>query len=611
MMLVKNFFSMSKSFSTATRPRRTIPLGELYPPRDNNQKILHAQIVGQVPLNMIPDWLERIQYELEKRSPNDPREFSETKLRYASSEKDRVISTLLRTCVNYKPSNSNVGLLHLSQSILEMISQFNSIDAGIILRCLCHLGISNTSLELKLIQIIAKRTEPQSINAQLSALCVLANNLKKMPSDHVNYDDTKRLYSTLCSRCIDKVGNLTLDQLARFANVTLALNNMDYLDRIANEITCKGRNFNTHEFTSDIVTSLAVSFSIEQKPLYDLLANYIESQENTYNIDQLVALANAYTKFGVEHRGQYFNLFVHLANSIVAQSSKLESKHVAVAANAFSRIGIFHEKLMYILEREFVLNLVQYDPRQISMILHAFSKIGMRPNHYEFIWQNCLEKMDTFGWQSLAMLLQAYAKSGNADPAIIRGFAKRFSELLEQQSIERIKPHATSFVSVLYSFTKMLAFENYKVLLSLLEASIEQLQEYNADIMANLAFATAQIYKSVSPDGNLASALIEASHSALKSIAIKIQQESSRPNLHQLVKIVTALQDANLGPLGARAVWSLSRRNVHLLNKIPHSQALAMIRAFSTLGINDQDLLAILKSSQKKGPHFYEISSKN
>ncbi|ORM39546.1 Coatomer subunit beta-2 [Babesia sp. Xinjiang] len=436
----------------------------------------------------------------------------------------------------------------VAEATSEQVGQLLASECGLILRCFSKVDYRNYDLQHALIERILRRGQKFSPYASVSALNTLAEGLSNGTTTlwSTNESDSKRLLSRLLSQLHGNLDKFNLRTLARLTNT------LSRLPCDVNSVLTAVRDTlfelhvpenNRQSWSEEVVHFFANGFSrkgLLDKPLFDLLRDRITESCAGYSVDTLVSLSNAYSKFGSAEDAGYIDLFTCLADEIVAQRRQLTNRHV--------------------LDETFVFAIDAYDGRQIAMMIHAFNKLGYRSQNHHFIWRKCTD--------GLSMVFHAYTKGELRDDNTTARFCQRLEYLFNklEKSDSRMAsspdlPQPTTYVSLVYSLVK---------------GNILNCKGYEPDEVANLTLAFSKIYNNASPER-------EDGDEELWILS------------REMAKVIEALGDCAF-PQSAHVVLGLIKRNLLILDRLSYTHITAIIRAMSTMGIHDEDVLSVLNS---------------
>ncbi|KAK1443367.1 hypothetical protein BgAZ_202430 [Babesia gibsoni] len=554
-----------------------LPFGDLYRPSSSQDRAIQFQIADRVPFDMIDEWKERNEIDFRQRLSHMPEQFAEASQRYSTDQKDHLLASLLRHCTKNKLKRRNEVersrfMASLTESTYDVMDRLLACECGILLKCFLKLEHRDYGLQRALIERMLQRGQVFSAHASVAALNTILLGMSDHPRSQWNIqrEDTSRLRRRLLTQIQGNLDKFTMVTLAKLTN-SISRTSLDVTGLLR---SIKDRIFELHVESGDsywseeVVHFLANGFSrkgIYDKPLFDLLKDEILVSCPGYTIDTLVSLCNAYSKFGSAEDSNYIELFTRLADEILLKRRQLTNRHTCVLANAFAMCCINHEHLLEVLDDAFVFNIDCYDSRQIAMIIHAFSRLSYRSKNHLFIWQKCTENLQSYSWQGLTMIFHAYTKGEIRDPETDARFCNRFNylfDLMEERDSSAMAqglatmdlPQSTTYVSLVYSIVKGNIMQHNGLLSHLAKGCLSNMESYEADEIANLTLAFSRIYKHYKP------------------------------------------QSAD----SDETTWKLSASVLEAINKRLNEPALKFsafsIRALSTLGIHDEDVIAVLNA---------------
>lgn len=380
---------------------------------------------------MVDAWVERNEIAIDTKLEYMPQQFAEATVKYASNPVDFILSSLLRHCAqdkleNFSKKGGKRRKNRISESkhsdysdsferkkfidgvvekIHECFNELNGAECGLILKCFIKLEYKDPLLQTRLIRKTVERGQIFTKHGLLYALNTIVDCL---------HDNTDLDSANSPQKLFDAVGAVILKNIKKFNLVSLStlvnllsrskFNVKRHLNEICNLILSGNASQperkeddnlpfdDKKEWTENVVHFLANGFArknVLNKKLFDLLEQHIKSSCHNYNVDTLVSLCNAYSKFGPAGDSNYVELFCLLANKIVAKKSELNNRHICVVANAFSKALICHEHLFSVIDHIFLLKVDSFDHRQVAMIIHAFGKLKYKSNNHMFLWNRC------------------------------------------------------------------------------------------------------------------------------------------------------------------------------------------------------------------------------
>eukprot|EP00371_Babesia_bovis_P002314 XP_001610961.1 hypothetical protein [Babesia bovis T2Bo] len=573
-------------------------------------------IVDRVPFDMVDDWQECGEHVMRERLSHMPEPFAEATQRYSSDPRDYLISTVLRHCANSKSRDRNLQIersqymITVAEHINEHLGTLLAAECGILLRCFSKLEYRNYVLQKALIERILHRGQLFSPYASVSAVVTLGDGLSSGPSSLwiSNISDTNRLLRRLIALIKVNIDKFKLSTLSRLTNAISRLNSdvSDLLVCIKNNVVEERLSEDlVNEWTEEVVHFIANGFSrkgLLDKVLFDFLRDRILESCPSYSVDTLVSLCNAFSKFGSAYDVGYVELFSSLGDEIVVQRRNLTNRHVCVVSNAFAMSCIFHETLLQVLDETFVFAIDQYDGRQIAMMIHAFNKLGYRSSNREFIWRTCTKHLESYNWQGLSMVLHAYTKGELRDEATTNKFCHRLEELFDNlESSDGVisnsvdVPQPTTYVSLVYSLVKGNIFHCKTLYRYLAKGCLSNIGSYEPDEIANIAVAFSKIYRLEMASSSQDSVLTSLTREILEGISHRIADPAVSFTAFSMAKVIESLGDAGV-PQSAHAILGLIKRNILILDRLSYTHITAIIRALSTLGVHDEDVLAVLNS---------------
>ncbi|KAK1936076.1 hypothetical protein X943_001295 [Babesia divergens] len=603
--------------SAGRAPGRLVEAGA-----EHCERACFADPANKVPFDMIEEWKERNEIEFRNKLSYMPEQFAEASQRYSSDPKDYLLASILRHCVtvrNKRPGNSvekSRFMASVADSTYEVLDRLEACECGILLKCFLKLGHRDYALQRSLIDRMLQRGQIFSPYASISAL----NTLLESQSDHLtsqwqhNVEETSRLRRRLFAQIHSNLDKFSVVTLSRLANS---------LSRMSSDVrpllsSIRDVLFERHIessgsdglWTEEVVHLFANGFSrkgILDKRLFDYLRNHIIDSCSGYNIDVLVSLCNAYSKFGSAEYSNYVELYSRLAEEIILQRRFLTSRHTCVVANAFAMCCVCHEHLLEVLDDTFVFNIDSYDSRQIAMMIHAFNKLGYRSRNYQFIWKKCTEQLESYSWQGLTMIFHAYTKGEIRDDATDTKFCNRFNHLfnLMEQNASGAQmsctpasdlPQPTTYVSLVYSLVKGNIMQHTGLMAHLAKGCHANLSSYEPDEIANLTLAFARIYNYTSPQSPTCDEQVwRMSSSVLEAITKRLKEPTLKFTAFSMAKVIESLGDCGFSQ-SAQTVLLLIKRNILILDKLSYTHITGIIKALSTLGAHDEDVLSVLTS---------------
>ncbi|GFE54211.1 coatomer subunit beta-1-like [Babesia ovis] len=625
------YYSSNKHGTRTARSRSGLAFGELYRPTSAFERAIQNQIVDRVPYDMVEDWQERIDHIFRDRLSHMPEQFAEISHRYSTDPRDYLITSLLRHCVGKRPRNGHYDLERtrfmetIAETTSDHLGTFMASECGIILRCFSKLDYRNYILQRALIERILHRGQLFSPYATISALNSIADGIAMSPQSQwrVNEQDTNRLLRRLFAQLRSNLDKFNLASLARLTNSLSRLQHdvngvlLAIKDRLLQECAS---GTNPSAWTEEVVHFFANGLSrkgILDRQLFDLLRDKIVESCGAYSVDTLVSLSNAYSKFGSAEDAGYIQLFSSLADEIVTQRRQLTNRHVCVVANAFAMSCICHEDLLHVLDETFVFGIDAYDGRQIAMMIHAFNKLGYRSKNHQFIWKKCTDHLDSYNWQGLSMVFHAYTKGELRDDATTNKFCQRLEHLFDE--LQKLDPkdtpsadlpQPTTYVSLVYSLVKGSILGCNGLLRHLAKGCLSHLDGYEPDEIANLTLAFSKIYNSARSDHDKKDvALAELSYKVLLRIIQRLGDPTLRFSAFSMAKVIDAFGSCAFTP-SAHVVLCLIKRNLLTLDRLSYTHITGIIRALSTIGVHDEDVLAVLNSlKHNKRVHHTQVPS--
>ncbi|EKX73736.1 conserved hypothetical protein [Theileria equi strain WA] len=629
-----------------------LPFGEIYHPRQTKEKALQAQIVDKIPFDMVDAWLERNEIAVNTKLEYMPQQFAEARVKYASNPVDFVLSSLLRHCTQSISEGASPGVCNRKRrktnnsrqsdfcdktekkrfidgavdKIAECFSELNGAECGIILKCFVKLGYKNPQLQARLIRKTVERGQIFTEYGLLSALNTIVDCLHDSSSlDDV--DTPQRLFDSVSPAILKNLRKFSLKSLSILVNILSRskFNVSRYLNEICNLILSENLSLKQgddsnltsekKEWSENVVHFIANGFSrknILNKKLFDFLEEHIKPSCHNYNVDTLVSLCNAYSKFGPANDSGYLELYCLLAKKIIARKNELTNRHICVVANAFSKVLVCHEHLLSVIDRILPIRVDSLDHRQASMIIHAFGRLKYKSDNHVLLWNKCTRMLEGHSWQSLTMIFQAYTKGEQLDDVTSRTFCQRFYQLF--LSLDESKSSGTTkaenlqpitLLSLVYSLVKSRILFHTELLLMIANECIKCLNIYKGDEIANLTYAFSKIYSKYNAtcdkSGNSDSQLVEISHKILLNICKILDDPRADIPTFSVVKIAKAFGDSSFIP-AVSSIINLVRRNILLLETFSYSHITILINSLSTLGAHDADLLTILQSiKHRKG----------
>ena len=428
--------------------------------RTKSNKLRHKEILGAVPIEIVPAWDERMSMRyrgIDKRS--DP--IGNLLIKYEFSPELELVEAICRACAQ-KQFDATVWDTIRSR-IEDLVDTLNAVDSGLIIKNVVMYTMEHPAELPKFSSVIVallRKIGSRRLSAQAVGTYTLLYGMQTLShfKDHIQPETVSRYFSLFLQRIV-RGGRISSMHTTGLINTVQAIAHRPFfisisplsvepiIEELASRVSQPGHADTPERDPPDVdglfglvsaVAKLSFTKTPQAKRLFDSSQTLLFANDHQYlnllTFAQLAGTVHAFSRFGPAALSGYTQVFRLVGDIVICEenSTQWTPRIFATVLNAYGTAAVCHEDLMDHLSLKKVV-FDSLEPMQTAMCVYGLSKLG-RVEKFPQILNKVSEQLVEMNLHSLAKVITSLQAHPNAEP-IVDSIFSRVAEMIKNEGI--------------------------------------------------------------------------------------------------------------------------------------------------------------------------------